>query len=170
MTSPSIVRLAVPEDSVELWRLVLQLYNENGIFKLSPGKVDWLMKRALFSEMIPEGDEGPRGVIGVIGPTGALEAFVFIMVGTHWYTEEHCLEEIAVYTDSEYRKSNHTKAMVQWMAGQSEKTGLKLITGIMSNHRTEAKCRLYRRMLPKIGEFFMVHPSGNNLSLVSASS
>ncbi len=34
--------------------------------------------------------------------------------------------------------------------------------GVSSNHeRTEAKCRLYRRMLPKIGEFFYLAPKGS---------
>ena len=32
------------------------------------------------------------------------------------------------------------------------------MTGILSNERTEAKCRLYRQLLPKVGEFFFLAP------------
>jgi GNAT superfamily N-acetyltransferase len=170
VTSPSVVRLATPADSQELWRLVLQLHNENGMFPLSAGKVQWLMSRALYPEMIPPGDVGPRGIVGVIGPVGALEAIVVLLIGQHWYSEEHHLEEIAVHTDPEHRKSNHAKAIIQWMKDQADNTGMSLLTGVMSNHRTEAKCRLYRRMLPKIGEFFMITPKGTSMSLIAASS
>ena len=36
-----------------------------------------------------------------------------------------------------------------------------LVTGIMSNVRTEAKCRLYRTRFTKIGEFFYLGPKGS---------
>jgi hypothetical protein len=62
--------------------------------------------------------------------------------------------------------------LVQWMKDQVEATQLPLVTGIISNHRTEAKCRLYRQMLPKIGEFFYLSPKGSSVAvgLVAASS
>lgn len=164
MSAPSVVRLAKSEDAQELWRMFLQVHNENALFKLSPQKVQWLMERTLNPEIIPAGDMGPRGVIGVIGPTGALEGFAFIIIGQYWYSEDHHLEELAVFTDPEHRKSQHAQALIQWMKDQVENTGLPLVTGIMSTHRTEAKCRLYRRMLPKIGEFFYLSPKGSNMT------
>ena|SRR5690348_7238412 len=169
--SNSIIRPATPEDSVELWRLVLQSHKENGIFPLSPGKIQWLMNRAIYPDSIPLGDTGPRGIVGVIGPEGALEAFVFLLIGQFWYSEDHHLEEIAVYIDPKHRKkAGHFKTIINWMKQQSENTGLPLLTGVMSNHRMETKCELYRKMLPKLGEFFFITPKGSNLSLVAASS
>ena len=53
---------------------------------------------------------------------------------------------------------------------QVEITQIPLMTGIISNIRTEAKCRLYRRMMPKIGEFFYFGPKGNSPALVAVSS
>jgi len=164
MTAPSVVRLAKPEDHDELWRLFLQAHHENSLFKLAPQKVEWLMNRAIHPEMIPTGDTGPRGVIGVIGPHGALEGFVFLLIGQFWYSEDRHLEELVVFVDPEYRKSDHAKAFIQWMKDQVEKTGLPLLTGIMSNHRTEAKVRLYSRMLPKVGAFYFLSPKGGNLA------
>jgi hypothetical protein len=151
--------------------MVLQSHSENGIFPLSTGKIQWLMSRALFPEMIPPGDTGPRGVVGVIGPVGALEAIVVLLIGQFWYSEAHHLEEIVVYIDPKHRKkAGHFKTIIKWMKEQSENTGLPLLTGVMSHHRLETKCELYRKMLPKLGEFFFVTPKGSNLSLVAASS
>lgn len=172
MTSPSVVRIATPEDGQEIWRLFLQGHKENGIFTLAPEKVQWFLNRVLYPETIPIGDTGPRGVIGVIGPVGSLEALVFLTIGSYWYSDDLHLEEYIIYTDPEHRKSHHVQALIAWMKNQVELTGLPLVTGIISNVRTEAKCRLYRRMLPKIGEFFYLGPKGSSLSpgLVAISS
>lgn len=162
--APSVVRTAVPEDGKEIWRLFLQGHKENGLFTLSPQKVQWLLNRILYPQLIPPGDTGPRGVIGVIGPVGSLEALIVLTIGTYWYSDDLHLEEYLVYTDPEHRKSHHVQALIQWMKDQVETTGLPLITGIVSTYRTEAKCRLYRRMLPKVGEFFMIGPKGSNMT------
>lgn len=172
MTCASIVRLARPDDHQEIWRLFLMGHKENGLFALSPQKVEWFLGRILYPEMIPPGDTGPRGVIGVIGPVGALEGLVFVTIGEYWYSAQKHIEEFIVYVDPECRHSAHAKALLQWMQDQVEITGLPLVTGIMSNERTEAKCRLYRRVFPKIGEFFYLTPKGShaNPRLAMASS
>ncbi|HEY6022077.1 MAG TPA: GNAT family N-acetyltransferase, partial [Candidatus Paceibacterota bacterium] len=172
MTSPSVVRLATPADSQEVWRLLLQAHNENSLFPLAAEKVQWMMNRALYPDIIPLGDTGPRGIIGVIGKEGSLEALVFLLIGQFWYSNDHHLEELLVFTDPEHRKSGHAQAIIQWMKDQVERTGLPLMTGIMSTHRTEAKVRLYSRMLPKVGAFFFLTPKGATLPpcLVAASS
>lgn len=172
MTSPSIVRLATAEDAQEIWRLFLQGHKENGIFTLAPDKVTWFLSRVLCPETIPLGDTGPRGVIGVIGKVGSLEGLVFLTIGQYWYSNDFHLEEYIIYTDPEHRRSHHVQALVEWMKNQVDITGLPLVTGIISNIRTEAKCRLYRRMLPKIGEFFYLGPKGSTVApgLVATSS
>lgn len=172
MSCPSVVRLAGPADSQEVWRLFLCAHNENSLFPLAPEKVQWLMNRALNPVEIPPEDMGPRGIIGVIGPVGALEALVFLLIGQFWYSNDHHLEELIVYTDPEHRRSDHARAMIQWMKDQVKNTGLPLMSGILSNHRTEAKVRLYSRMLPKVGAFFFLSPKGGSMnpSLVAASS
>lgn len=155
MSCPSIVRVAKPDDHVEIWRLFLQGHRENGQFNLAPEKVDYFLSRVLFPNAIPEWDTGPRGAIGVIGDIGKLEALVFVTIGTWWYSNDRHLEEYIVYVDPECRRSGHVRALVEWMKHQSDITGLPLVTGIISNHRTEGKVRLYERFLPKIGAFFL---------------
>jgi len=170
MTAPSVVRIARPEDHLEIWRLFLQGYSENGISSLAPEKVNWLINRCLNPDLIPLGDTGSRGVIGVIGPVGALEGVVFVTIGMHWYSYDKILQESIVLVDVEHRKSNHAHVLIQWMKDQSEITGLPLMAGIVSNHKTEAKCRLYRRMLPKIGEVYYYGPKGSNMPIALAAS
>ncbi len=160
MISPSTVRLAKPEDKPELVRLFLMAHNENGMFQPAPEKASWYMDRALCPEMIHFLDTGPRGAIGVIGPVGKLEAFAFVIIGEYWYTTQKHLEELIVYVDPQCRRSDHAKALVQWMKDQSDLTGIPLLTGVISNDRTEAKVRLYSRWLPPIGAFFMYNGVG----------
>lgn len=158
MSSPSVVRIAKPDDKMEIWRLCLNHHNENGVFPLAPEKVDFFINRVLYADRIPPNDTGARGVIGVIGPRGSLEAIAFLLLSECWYTRQRHIEELMVYVDAEYRHSDHAKALLQWMRDQSQNTGLPLLSGVMSNHRTEAKCRLYRRAFPKVGELFMLSP------------
>lgn len=155
MTQKSIVRIAAPEDMTEVWRLFRQAHDENGLFTLAPPKVDFFIARCLFHDRIPPNDLGPRGAIGVIGEVGKLEALALVMIGESWYSFEKHLEEKLVYVDPEHRKSRHAVSLLQWMKEQSEITGLPLLTGVVSNERTAAKCKLYSRVLPKVGEFFL---------------
>ena len=169
MSSPSVVRIATIEDLPEIWRLFRMGFFENSIFSLSHRKALWHIKRALEPEKIAPNDGGMRGVIGVIGPPEALEAAAFLTIASFWYTEELHIEEYIVLVDEDHRKSDHAKTMINWMKQQANEVGLTLVTGILSNHRTEAKCRLYGRMLPKAGEFFVVKPkTGMMLTISSA--
>lgn len=162
MVSPSIVRVATEADRIEVWRLLLQSHNENGMFPLSPEKVDWWLGRMLNPESIPEWDTGPRGTIGVIGPVGHLEGLVFVIIGGFWYTDSRHLEELVVYVDPEFRQSSHSKTLIDWMKKQSLHADVPLLTGVISNHRTEAKVKLYERMqLPKVGAFFLFNGKGS---------
>jgi hypothetical protein len=168
MSVPSVIRIAGPDDFNEVWRLLLLGYGENAIFPLSERKAQWFVKRALNPSMIREGDTGTRGVIGVIGPVGALEGLAFLTIGSYWYTEEHNIEEFIVFVDPNHRASEHAKALINWMKAQPDIVGIPLVTGVLSNTRTEAKCRLYGRLLPKAGEFFLVKPKTAILSATSS--
>jgi GNAT superfamily N-acetyltransferase len=170
MTALSTVRIGTMADHQEIWRLFLMGHKENGLFRLAPDKVEFFMLRCLQPDLIPPGDTGPRGVIGVIGAVGSLEALVFVSLSCFWYTHDKNIDECIVYVDPEYRRSGHAQALIQWMKDQVEVTNLPLMTGIISNERTEAKCRLYRRMLPKIGEFFYLAPKGGMVPALTATS
>src|SRR5258705_4246356 len=152
---PSIVRRAIAADIPEIWRLFLMGHRDNGLFPLAPSKVDHFLNRAIYPDQVMSNDNGPRGQIGVIGSPGKLEALVFVILGQWWYSEEIHLEELIVYVDPEYRVSGHAKACIQWMKDTADNLQIKLVTGIMSTERTQAKIRLYERYLPRVGAFFV---------------
>jgi GNAT superfamily N-acetyltransferase len=164
VSSPSIVRIAGPQDFDECWRMLMESHGENALFPLAEDKVRWFVNRVIYPETIRPDDVGIRGIIGVIGPVGAIEGLVFLTIGSYWYSNALHIEEYMVFVDPKHRRSSHAKALVSWMKQQVEATGLPLITGIMSTHRLEAKCRLYQRLLPKVGEFFYLAPKGSQYS------
>ena len=168
----SKIRVAGPKDYDEVWRLLMLGHDENALFPLSPGKVKWFVNRMLDPDSIPPEETGVRGIIGVVGEVGSLEGLAFIITGEFWYTEAKHLEELIIFVDPEHRRSDHAKSLLNWAKSLPDTTGLPLLTGILSNDRVEAKCRLYQRILPKIGEFFFVSPKGGNVmpALVAASS
>lgn len=153
----AIVRIAGPNDYAEVWRLFTAGHAENGCFNLAPQKVDYLVQRALWPERISPMDTGQRGIIGVIGLQGSLEAMAFLVIGEMWYTFDKHLGDCFVFVDPAHRNKNvrHAKVLLEWMREQSRQTGLPLMSGVMSSERTEAKCALYRRMFPKLGEVFL---------------
>ena len=167
MISESTVREALPEDYYEVWRLIMQGHSEAGIFGLSPQKIEWYVQRMLWPQNIHPLDTGPRGVIGVIG-SRPLEGLCMLVISELWYSEEKFLEELLVFVDPEYRASHHARALISWMIAQSNFTGIPLVTGIVSRERTEAKCKLYRRMMPKAGEFYVVMPGVSHITLGSS--
>jgi hypothetical protein len=152
--TPSIVRIAKPYDAPEIWRLFLQAHHENGLFTIAPYKATHLMDRALHPERIQPYDTGVRAQIGVIGPLGRLEAVVFILISSFWYSDDLHLEELLVYVDPECRVSRHAQACLDWMKGLADSLQIPLLTGILSTEKTEAKIRLYDRKLPRVGAFY----------------
>ncbi len=168
MTCPSDVRIGVEADRLGIWRLILHGHRESGYFDLAPDKIDWWLTRLLNPHLIAEWDTGPRGAIGVIGPVGDVEGMALVVFGEYWYSHDKHLEEYLCCVDPEHRASGHAKALISWMKEQSVLTGLPLVTGIMSNHRTEAKVRLYSRMLPKAGAFFVFNGKGSVLGSSAA--
>lgn len=167
-TQPIEVRIATIADKPEVWRLVLQAHHENGLFPPDLAKADWFINRFLQPDAISPMDTGVRGAIGVIG-NGYLEGLAIVTFGEFWYTSHKHLEEWLVYVDPGCRTSGYATALVNWMKSQASLTGLPLVTGILSNHRTEAKVRLYEKMLPKAGAYFFYNPtlpsSGNSLAV-----
>lgn len=157
VSSLAKVRVGGPADEQEIIRLLLLSHAENGLQPASNEKVLHYVKRLCNPHLIPDNDWGPRGVFGVIGRVGALEAVIMIVIGSYWYTEERHLEEYLVFIDPNYRfgQTRHGQLLIDWAKGQARSCNLKLLTGIISNSRTEAKCRLYRRKLTKVGEFFL---------------
>jgi GNAT superfamily N-acetyltransferase len=155
MSHPSIVRRAGPEDRDGVWKLFDLLYDENAMFQRSDRKIDYLLDRILDYDRIDPTDGGLRGFMGVIGPVGDLEGFILLVLSSYWYSEDIMLEEYANFVHPEHRKSNHAKTLIGYARNLADRVNVPLSIGIVSNVRTAAKIRLYRRHLPEAGSFFL---------------
>lgn len=163
MTSPSIVRKAVPADEDELWRLFKLHHAENALFSLSESKARWYLNRVLYPERIAADDAGPRGWAGVVGAPGHLEAAAVLFLGSAWYTDDLGVDDCMIFVDPQHRRSNHAKVLMAYCKhlidkGREVNPRLLLMLGVVSTDRTEAKVRLYSRHFDPVGAFFMYPP------------
>lgn len=161
---PSTVRPARPDDEAELWRLFKLHHAENALFPLSERKVQFYLDRVLHPEKITADDCGPRGIIGVIGRIGALEGAIMLVLGSAWYTEQIGIDDCMNFVDPDHRKTDHAKALIGYaknivdtIRAQGD-IGFRMMMGIVSTKRTEAKIRLYSRQVEPVGAYFIYPP------------
>jgi GNAT superfamily N-acetyltransferase len=145
------VREGVVEDFNELMRMSIAATRENAFVEPDEMMLAQHMYAALSKQM---------GIAGVIGgaPGEPLEAAIVLRVGPMWYSPELILEEKAIYVCPEFRsaKGGRARKLSEWAKGLSEKLGIPLAIGVLSNTRTEAKIRLYQRVFgPPAGVYFL---------------
>jgi hypothetical protein len=75
-----------------------------------------------------------------------------------WYSDHSVLEERAIFVDPDCRsaKGGRARRLCEFSKQTADALELPLIIGVLSNHRTEAKVRLYERQFGKpSGAFFL---------------
>lgn len=144
---PKNVRMAREDEEDQIYDLLMRLYDENALFPLDENKVRNTIRLATKRQ---------GGVIGVIdGPTG-IEGSVGLSIAEWWYSSQSWhLSEYWNFVREDCRNSNHAKDLISFAKWCAEQMGLPLHMGIITTHRTAAKERLYRRVLPKVGAYFM---------------
>ena len=66
------------------------------------------------------------------------------------------LIELFSYVKPEFRSSTNLRDLIAWAMAMASHFDLALMIGIISNHRTQAKVRHYRRALGEpVGTFFL---------------
>ncbi len=153
------VREAIPQDFQEVMRLSLAAASENAI---SEPDVD-LLQDEVKPRLVRDG-----GVIGVIGgaPGEQLEGLIILKLGSMWYNLEPIIHEQVIYVAPEFRsaKGGRARKLAEWAKVTSEKLGIPLAIGVLSNTRTEAKVRLFERVFgPPAGVYFL-HNAKTGLS------
>jgi len=150
MTDDLGVRIGGPQDVDKVMELALRASGENGFVTPSPQK--------LLQEIWPALNLD-RGLIGIIdGNAKHLEGAVLLRVGSMWYSDDNVLEEKAIFIHPNYRsaKGGRARRMCQFSKQVADSLGMPLIIGVLSNHRTAAKVRLYERQFGKpSGAFFL---------------
>jgi GNAT superfamily N-acetyltransferase len=102
---------------------------------------------------------GEGGVMGVIGEPGKpLAGAILIHRSKLWYSGTGFLEEKSVFVDPAHRGARGGAAARLCEFGKlaAERMSLPLSIGVLSNERTEAKVRLYRRQFGEpVGAYFL---------------
>lgn len=143
------VRTATPDDEEAIMEVCRLLNIENGVFRMNEDLVRETVRASLYLY---------NGIIGVIGPKERIEGLVLLRVSQYWYSDDNFLEEKFVYVHPDYRaaKGGRARKLVEFAKKASEKLGMPLMIGILSNSRTDAKTRLYERQFgAPAGAFFL---------------
>ena len=144
------VRIGGPEDVHPMMELALQACEENGFVDPNPQK--------LLAEIWPALNLD-HGLVGIIQDGGSqLEGAILLRVGPMWYSDANVLEERAIFIHPEFRnaKGGRARRLCEFSKRAADTLEVPLMIGVLSNHRTEAKVRLYERQFGKpSGAFFL---------------
>lgn len=146
----SEVRIATPNEIDAIMGAALAACEENGFVQPNPNKLADEIWQALNLHY---------GMVGVIGDPGKpIEAAVLLRIGAMWYSDQMVVEEKAVFIVPGYRdaKGKRMEKICQFSKSVADSLGFPLMIGVLSNHRTKAKVRLYEREFGKsAGAFFL---------------
>jgi hypothetical protein len=145
------VRVGKPEDVDAVMEIAMQACEENGFAQPSSERLLADIWPALNLE---------NGIMGLIGPKGTKEVqgAVLLRVGHMWYSDHQCLEEKAIFIKPEYRsaKGGRARKLCEFSKMAADQVQLPLIIGVLSNHRTQGKIRMYQRIFGEpTGAFFL---------------
>lgn len=145
------IRTAVVEDMDEIMNLAMMACGENGFVNPNPVK----LAEEIYPALLQNG-----GICGVIGkPGGIIEGVIVLRIGSMWYSDDIVLEEKAIFIHPEYRsaKGGRARKLCEFGKQTADKLNIPLIIGVLSNHRTEAKVRMYQRVFGEPAGAFFLH-------------
>ncbi len=144
------VRVGTPEDIHRMMDIAVMATSENSFAALNKAKLLQEIWSALNLR---------HGVVGIIGNFNeVIEGAVLLRIGQVWYSDEPILEEKAIFIHPDYRSSKGGRAarLCEFSKKVSDELGIPLTIGVMSNHRTAAKVRMYTRIMgPPSGAYWL---------------
>jgi GNAT superfamily N-acetyltransferase len=144
------VRIGKPEDVHNMMDLAAKACEENGFTNPNPQKLLAEIWAAL---------NLAHGIIGIIeGENGIIEGAVLLRIGPTWYSDDQVLEEKAIFIHPDYRsaKGGRARRLCEFTKQVADELGIPLIIGVLSNHRTRGKVKLYERQFGEpAGAFFL---------------
>lgn len=144
------IRVGNLDDLDPMMELALMACEENGFVNPNPMK----LLEQIYAALVQD-----HGLIGIIGrPKEKIEGAVLLRIAKMWYSDQDILEEKAIFIHPDYRhaKGGRARRLVEFSKQASDYLKIPLIIGVLSNHRTEAKVRLYERQFGKAsGAFFL---------------
>jgi len=146
------VRVADSSDEEALMELARYLHAENGLFDFDDVAVRYAFRKAIVGR-----PEQRHGIVGVIGTPDELEGAIFLEPACLWYTTQPCFQELFSYVYPKYRSSSDSNDLIAFAKHVSDHFNLPLMIGVLSNYRTAAKVRLYRKALGEPAGAFFLH-------------
>ncbi len=138
--------MAVPADRDPLWRLMTMLHDENGLFSISPSKVDLMLDRFYNAQ---------GALVGAIGDVGEPVAAIYLELTQAVYSDDWMLCEQFNFVHPDHRRTAYSHQLIEYAKKCADELKLPLMVGILSNHRTAAKMRLYNRLLTPAGGYYI---------------
>lgn len=147
----SRVRIAEMRDVDELMVLCREMHEENGVLAFSEYKVRDVLENATRPEI-----ELRRSIIGCIGDYRHIEAAIVLGIEPLWYSDEIALQDYLNFVRVPFRNSTNSSDLIAWAKAMSVHFSLPLMAGVVSNQRTQAKIRHFRRAFGEpVGAFFL---------------
>lgn len=150
MTDELQIRIGVPDDIDEMMTLSSFACDENGFTNPNPVKILHEIWAALNRD---------HGMVAIIGkPNGPAEGAILLRITTPWYSDDQILEERGIFIHPEHRsaKGGRARKLAEFSKQVSDSLKLPMLIGVLSNHRTEGKVRLYGRIFgDQAGAFFL---------------
>lgn len=157
-----IVRVGTVEDMDSIMSLALAACDENGFLNPNPLK--------LAKEIYPALAQA-SGLVGIISPKGEKpEGAILLRIGEMWYADQPVVEERAIFIDPKFRqaKGGRAKKLCEFGKSVADKLNMPLIIGVLSNHRTEAKVRMYKRIFGEPAGAFFLYNARTGLAVKEA--
>lgn len=147
----TVIRLGDPQDEEQVMHLCRMIHAEAGQHPFVEDKVRHIVRRGL---------DRDRSIIGVIGgePGSELYGCICLLLDGVWYSDEYQLLELFNFVHPDHRKSTYAQDLINYAKKCADELGIDLTIGVIANERMAAKVRLYGRLLPKAGEFFIYKP------------
>lgn len=149
MTDDLKVRVGTLADLDEMMEIAMLACEENGFVDPNPQK--------LLAEIYPSLMQH-FGICGIISSDGGIEGAVLLRIGQVWYGDSPILEERAIFIHPDYRaaKGGRAARLCEFSKKVADNLGMPLTIGVLSNSRTEAKVRMYSRVMgPPSGAYWI---------------
>lgn len=143
------VRLATPADEDGIFELCCLIHSETAHSPMNPDRVREHIQSALRRE---------GGILCVIGEPGDLRACLYLTLMPIWYSDDWQLVELFNFVHPDHRRSTHARDLIEYAKRCADELGVMLMIGVTTNVRMEAKVRLYDRLLPRAGAYFLYKP------------
>jgi N-acetylglutamate synthase-like GNAT family acetyltransferase len=147
------IRLATTSDMDEVMKLAVTACEENGFLNASTE----LLAREIWPALCQ--DHGLCPVIGA--PGGAIDGLALLRIGKMWYSDQTVVEEKAIFVYPQFRsaKGGRARRLCEYSKHVADTLGIPLLIGVLSNHRTAGKVKMYSRLFGEPSGAFWLYGS-----------